>query len=67
MKSSKCNDDYDSNDVADADFASRTGKDELLETAMALHDAALKDEYFIKRKLGPNVDFWYVIQHGTIR
>ena len=37
-----------------------TGKDELLETAMALHDAAMKDEYFIKRKLAPNVDFWYV-------
>ncbi|KAI0734321.1 peroxysomal citrate synthase [Fomitopsis betulina] len=35
-----------------------TGKDALLETAMALHDAALKDEYFIKRKLAPNVDFW---------
>ncbi|KAG5351460.1 hypothetical protein C0989_006378 [Termitomyces sp. Mn162] len=35
-----------------------TGKDELLETAMALHDAAMKDEYFIKRKLAPNVDFW---------
>lgn len=26
---------------------------------MALHDAAMKDEYFIKRKLAPNVDFWY--------
>ena len=37
-----------------------TGKDELLETAMALHDAAMKDEYFIKRRLAPNVDFWYV-------
>ncbi|KAJ7170766.1 peroxysomal citrate synthase [Mycena crocata] len=35
-----------------------TGKDELLETAMALHDAAMKDEYFISRKLAPNVDFW---------
>ncbi|KAK7690677.1 hypothetical protein QCA50_005776 [Cerrena zonata] len=35
-----------------------TGRDELLETAMALHDAAMKDEYFIKRKLAPNVDFW---------
>ncbi|KAI0707321.1 peroxysomal citrate synthase [Earliella scabrosa] len=35
-----------------------TGKDELLETAMALHDAAMKDEYFVKRKLAPNVDFW---------
>ena len=37
-----------------------TGKDELLETAMALHDAAMKDEYFIKRRLAPNVDFWCV-------
>ncbi|KAL1663796.1 citrate synthase-like protein [Schizophyllum commune] len=35
-----------------------TGKDELLETAMALHQAAMKDEYFVKRKLAPNVDFW---------
>ncbi|KZT07791.1 peroxysomal citrate synthase [Laetiporus sulphureus 93-53] len=34
-----------------------TGKDELLVTAMALHDAAMKDEYFISRKLAPNVDF----------
>ncbi|KAI0671784.1 peroxysomal citrate synthase [Trametes maxima] len=34
-----------------------TGRDALLETAMALHDAAMKDEYFIKRKLAPNVDF----------
>lgn len=39
----------------------RTGKDELLETAMALHDAAMKDEYFIQRKLAPNVDFWCVL------
>ncbi|KAJ7678908.1 peroxysomal citrate synthase [Mycena polygramma] len=35
-----------------------TGKDELLETAMALHDAAMKDTYFTSRKLAPNVDFW---------
>ena len=35
-----------------------TGKDELLETAMGLHEAAMKDEYFIKRRLAPNVDFW---------
>ncbi|KAI0331866.1 peroxysomal citrate synthase [Cubamyces sp. BRFM 1775] len=34
-----------------------TGRDALLDTAMALHDAAMKDEYFIKRKLAPNVDF----------
>ncbi|KAG9314980.1 citrate synthase-like protein [Chiua virens] len=30
----------------------------LLKTAMALHDAALKDDYFVSRKLAPNVDFW---------
>ena len=41
-------------------FLHSTGKDELLETAMALHEAAMKDEYFIKRKLAPNVDFWWV-------
>ncbi|KAI0038543.1 peroxysomal citrate synthase [Auriscalpium vulgare] len=35
-----------------------TGKDELLETAMALHDAAIKDDYFVSRRLAPNVDFW---------
>lgn len=28
---------------------------------MALHDAAIKDEFFVKRKLAPNVDFWYVV------
>jgi citrate synthase len=33
-----------------------------METAMALHDAAIKDEYFVKRQLAPNVDFWYVLQ-----
>ena len=40
----------------------RTGKDELLETAMRLHEVAMNDEYFIKRKLAPNVDFWYVLR-----
>ena len=45
----------------------RTGKDELLETAMALHDAAIKDEYFVKRRLAPNVDFWYVCSFITLR
>ncbi|SCZ91885.1 BZ3500_MvSof-1268-A1-R1_Chr5-3g08198 [Microbotryum saponariae] len=35
-----------------------TGKNKLLETAIALHDAAIKDEYFVKRRLYPNVDFW---------
>ena len=35
-----------------------TGKDPLIEVAEALQAAALKDEYFIKRKLYPNVDFF---------
>ncbi|KAI9574007.1 citrate synthase-like protein [Boletus coccyginus] len=43
--------------VADEVFAI-TGADPLLNTAMALHDAALKDDYFVSRKLAPNVDFW---------
>lgn len=33
-------------------------KDPLLEMAMALEKIALEDEYFIKRKLYPNVDFY---------
>lgn len=34
---------------------------------MALHDAAMKDEYFVKRKLAPNVDFWCVlIVYGSV-
>ncbi|KDQ19354.1 hypothetical protein BOTBODRAFT_62767 [Botryobasidium botryosum FD-172 SS1] len=34
-----------------------TGKDPLLETAMRLHDLAMKDEFFTSRRLAPNVDF----------
>jgi citrate synthase len=33
-------------------------KDPILETAKALEEAALNDEYFISRKLDPNVDFY---------
>jgi citrate synthase len=33
-------------------------KDALLEIAMQLEEAALKDDYFIERKLYPNVDFY---------
>ncbi|KAG8908344.1 hypothetical protein FRB99_007271 [Tulasnella sp. 403] len=40
--------------IADEVFK-ETGKDELLETAMRLHDEAMADEYFISRKLAPNV------------
>jgi len=43
--------------TADEVFAI-TGKDPLLETAMRLHDEAMKDDYFVSRKLAPNVDFW---------
>ena len=32
--------------------------DPLLEIAMKLEEAALKDEYFVERKLYPNVDFY---------
>ena len=32
--------------------------DELLDIAQELADYALKDEYFIERKLYPNVDFY---------
>jgi citrate synthase len=35
-----------------------TGMNPLLEIAIALEKAALSDEYFIKRKLYPNVDFY---------
>jgi len=33
-------------------------KDKSLEVAMKLEDAALKDSYFVERKLYPNVDFY---------
>jgi citrate synthase len=35
-----------------------TGKNPLLEMALELEKIALEDEYFIKRKLYPNVDFY---------
>ncbi|ORY90765.1 peroxysomal citrate synthase [Leucosporidium creatinivorum] len=35
-----------------------TGRNPLLDTAMALHDAAISDEYFVSRRLYPNVDYW---------
>jgi citrate synthase len=34
------------------------GREPLIEVATALEQAALKDEYFISRKLYPNVDFY---------
>jgi citrate synthase len=35
-----------------------TGKNPLLEIALELERIALEDEYFVKRKLYPNVDFY---------
>lgn len=35
-----------------------TGSNPLLEIAVALEQVALSDEYFVKRKLYPNVDFY---------
>ena len=35
-----------------------TGKNPLLDIALALEEVALADEYFIERKLYPNVDFY---------
>ena len=41
------------------DVLSQLGKsDELLDIALALEERALADEYFIERKLYPNVDFY---------
>lgn len=34
------------------------GKEPLIEVAQALEKAALSDEFFITRKLYPNVDFY---------
>jgi citrate synthase len=38
----------------------------LLETAVALEEIALKDEYFIERKLYPNVDFYSGVIYSAI-
>ena len=43
--------------TADEVFAV-TGKNPLLDIALKLEDVALSDEYFISRKLYPNVDFY---------
>ncbi|MFM7083131.1 MAG: citrate/2-methylcitrate synthase, partial [Actinomycetota bacterium] len=35
-----------------------TGKNPLLDVALKLEETALRDEYFVQRKLYPNVDFY---------
>ena len=51
--------------TADKVFAV-TGKSPSLEVAVALEKIALEDEYFIKRKLYPNVDFYSGIIYQAI-
>jgi citrate synthase len=41
-------------------------KDPLLDIAMQLEEAALKDDYFVERKLYPNVDFYSGIIYRAI-
>lgn len=44
-----------------------TGTDPLLDIAIALEEVALEDEYFVKRKLYPNVDFYSGIIYRAMR
>jgi len=47
-------------------FAKRKTNDPLLDIAMQLEELALTDDYFIERKLYPNVDFYSGILYRTI-
>src|SRR5438128_546571 len=44
-----------------------TGKDPLLDIALELERIALEDEFFVKRKLYPNVDFYSGIIYQAMR
>ena len=44
-----------------------TGSDPLLDIAIALEEVALNDDYFIARKLYPNVDFYSGIIYRAMR
>lgn len=44
-----------------------TGKDPLLDIALELERIALDDEYFVRRKLYPNVDFYSGIIYQAMR
>jgi citrate synthase len=44
-----------------------TGKDPLLDIAIELERIALEDEYFVKRRLYPNVDFYSGIIYQAMR
>ncbi|NLA40406.1 MAG: citrate synthase [Smithella sp.] len=47
-------------------FEKRNYRDPLIDIAMELEDAALKDDFFIQRKLYPNVDFYSGILYRMI-
>jgi citrate synthase len=42
------------------------GRDPLIDVALALANAAMDDEYFISRKLYPNVDFFSGLIYKTM-
>jgi citrate synthase len=44
-----------------------TGRDPLLDIALELERIALEDEYFVKRKLYPNVDFYSGIIYQAMK
>jgi citrate synthase len=44
-----------------------TGRDPLLDLALELERIALEDEYFVKRKLYPNVDFYSGIIYRALK
>ncbi|MBI3793646.1 MAG: citrate synthase [Nitrospinae bacterium] len=48
-------------------LATTSGNDKMLDIAMKLEEIALKDEYFIQRKLYPNVDFYSGIIYKAIK
>ena len=52
--------------VAD-DVFSVTGSDPLLDIALKLEEVALRDDYFVSRKLYPNVDFYSGIIYRAMR
>ncbi|HEX8178164.1 MAG TPA: citrate/2-methylcitrate synthase, partial [Pyrinomonadaceae bacterium] len=52
--------------VADEVFAV-TGRDPFLNVALELERIALEDEYFVKRRLYPNVDFYSGIIYRAMR
>jgi citrate synthase len=52
--------------MCDELFSKRSISDPLLDVARELEEAALKDEYFISRRLYPNVDFYTGILYRAI-